>query len=112
MALAVHPYIASGEPRCGRDGGTQMSCRIERLLCGQHETTLRVSGRIHAEQVGILKEMAEREASKVAIDLREVSLADRESVRLLAVLEENGIELRNCPAYIREWVARERALGS
>jgi hypothetical protein len=29
-------------------------------------------------------------------------------VRLLAVSESNGFELRNCPAYIREWVARER----
>jgi len=27
---------------------------------------------------------------------------------LLAVSEANGTELRNCPAYIREWVARER----
>jgi hypothetical protein len=30
-------------------------------------------------------------------------------VTLLAFSEANGIELRNCAAYIREWVARERA---
>ena len=89
-----------------------MSCRIERLLGGEEETVLRVSGRIHAEQVDILKEMTEREATEVAIDLRDVSLVDRDSVRHLAVLEENGIELRNCPAYIREWVARERSLAA
>jgi len=29
--------------------------------------------------------------------------------KFLAVSEANGIELRNCPAYIREWVARKRA---
>jgi hypothetical protein len=29
-------------------------------------------------------------------------------VRLLALSEANGIEIRNCPAYIREWVAKER----
>jgi hypothetical protein len=32
-------------------------------------------------------------------------------VRLLAFSEANGIELRNCPAYIREWVAKERLFG-
>jgi len=25
--------------------------------------------------------------------------------------ESNGVELRNCPAYIREWVTREKASG-
>ena len=33
----------------------------------------------------------------------------REAVKLLALHESNGAELRNCPAYIREWVTRERA---
>jgi len=44
----------------------------------------------------------------VAIDLKNVLLVDREAVRLLAVRESNGDELRNCPAYIREWVTRKR----
>jgi hypothetical protein len=34
---------------------------------------------------------------------------DRKTVKLLALRESNGAELRNCPAYIREWVTRERA---
>jgi Domain of unknown function (DUF4259) len=34
------------------------------------------------------------------------------AVKLLAVCETNGTELRNCPAYIREWVSRERAQRS
>ena len=45
----------------------------------------------------------------MAIDLKGVLLVAREVVKLLAFSEANGIELRNCPAYIREWVARERA---
>jgi hypothetical protein len=28
-------------------------------------------------------------------------------VTVLARTERNGIELRHCPAYIREWVTRE-----
>lgn len=42
------------------------------------------------------------------MDLRDVGIVDREAVKVLAFSEVNGIELRNCPAYIREWITRER----
>jgi hypothetical protein len=29
-------------------------------------------------------------------------------VKLLALHEASGIELRHCPAYVRKWVTRER----
>ena len=51
----------------------------------------------------------QHESSSRAIDLKQVVLADREAVRFLAACELNGTELRNCPAYIREWVTREGA---
>ena len=57
----------------------------------------------------MLRTLLEQETSAVAIDLKEVLLVDGEAVRLLAVSETNGAELKNCPAYIREWVAREVA---
>jgi hypothetical protein len=85
-----------------------MNCRIDRVVSGEHLVVLRVSGRIHAEHVDTLRELLGREKDEVAIDLKEVILVDREAVRLLALSEANGIELRDCPAYIREWVARER----
>jgi hypothetical protein len=88
-----------------------MSCRIDRLA-NERCVTLRVSGRLHAEYVDTLRELLGREKGGVAIDLEEVSLADREAVKLLAVCETKGTELRNCPAYIREWVSRERAQKS
>jgi hypothetical protein len=34
---------------------------------------------------------------------------DREAVKLLAVSESTGAELRNCLTYILEWITRERA---
>ena len=43
----------------------------------------------------------------VAIDLKDVHIVDREAIKLLAMLEVNGLELRNSPAYIPEWVTRE-----
>jgi hypothetical protein len=85
-----------------------MSCKIERLVSGEDLVVLRVSGRIDGGHVDTLKELIGRENGRVAIDLREVILVNREAVRLLALSEARGIEVRNCPAYIREWVARER----
>ena len=85
-----------------------MSCRIERLVGGEDFVVLRVSGRIDAEDVHTLRELLGRQKGGVAIDLKEVILVDREGVTLLALSEANGIELRNCPAYLREWVAREK----
>ena len=73
---------------------------------------LRVSGRIQGENVDTLREVIGQEKDRLALDLTEVIVVDREAVRLLAVSETNGIELRNCPAYIREWVAKERVFGS
>ena len=70
---------------------------------------MRVSGRIADEDVDVLRAALEQETSAVEIDLRDVSLIDREAVKVLAFSEGNGIGLRHCPAYIREWIDRERA---
>ncbi|HYR90456.1 MAG TPA: hypothetical protein VE422_40680 [Terriglobia bacterium] len=85
-----------------------MSCRIERTVSEDGFVVLRVSGQIHVEHVNTLRELLGREKGGVAIDLAEVILVDREAVSLLALSEANGIELRNCAAYLREWVTRER----
>ena len=68
-----------------------------------------VSGRITGEHVDMLRGVLEQESGGFAIDLKNVLLVDREAVKLLALSEANGTELRNCPPYIREWVTRERA---
>ena len=88
-----------------------MSCRIDRLA-NENRVIFRVSGRLNAQNVDTLRELLEREEGGVAIDLEEVTLADREAVKLLVVCETKGTELRNCPAYIREWMSRERAQRS
>jgi len=89
-----------------------MTCRIDRLAGEKTRVVFRVSGRLHAENVDTLRDLLGREEGAVAIDLKEVNLVDHEAVKLLAVCETNGTELRNCPAYIREWVSRERARRS
>src|SRR5262245_30587782 len=73
-----------------------MVFRVERLMAGEDIVVLRVSGRIEAEHVDTLRELLKQEQGKVAIDLREVTLINREAVSFLALSEANGVELRNC----------------
>jgi hypothetical protein len=86
-----------------------MTCRVDRFLTEEGTAVLRLSGRITDEDVDVLRVALEQETGAVEIDLRDVSLIDREAVKVLAVSEGNGVGLRNCPAYIREWIDRERA---
>ena len=96
------------EKRKGSAQHMAMAFRIERLVSGEDLVVLRVSGRIQAEHVDMLRELLGLEEVKVVVDLREVTLVDREAVSFLALSEAQGVELRNCAAYRREWVDRER----
>jgi len=86
-----------------------MGCRIDRLLIDKDIVLLRISGRITGDDVDVLRAVIVQERQAVAIDLEEVGVVDRAAVGLLVFSEGKGIELRNCPPYIREWVDRERA---
>ena len=86
-----------------------MSCRIERFVIEEDHVILCISGRIKEQDVDTLRACLEQERDAVAIDLKDILLVNSEAVRFLASLESTGTELRNCPAYIREWITRERA---
>ena len=80
--------------------------KIQRSANGDVLFTL--SGRLKAENVSELSELlaAEPMGRTLVLDLKDVVLVDREIVRFLRACEDRGIELRNCPPYIREWIAR------
>jgi len=100
-------WLAFGLPEWRRaTGRSTMTYRIDRLSIEQG-VVLRISGRITREDLEILRTALE-EGRVVAIDLAEVELVDRDAIKLLARIEANGTELRHCPAYIREWITRER----
>jgi hypothetical protein len=86
-----------------------MSCRFERVVDGDDLVVLCVSGKLTGEHVDTLRSLLSQAVGALAIDLNSVSLVDREGVQFLALTEYNGTELRNCPAYVREWVTREKA---
>ena len=40
--------------------------------------------------------------------IRDLTLVDQDAVSFLNRCEADNITLKNCPAYIREWITRER----
>ena len=66
-----------------------------------------LSGRLQFKHVSELDSLIRQEEFKVALDLREVNLLDREAVEFLVACEMDGVSLNNCSPYIREWVTRE-----
>ncbi|HTA59853.1 MAG TPA: hypothetical protein VK805_16950 [Candidatus Baltobacteraceae bacterium] len=86
-----------------------MTLRIEKSV-RQESTVFSLVGRIEAEHIEELEGLFDlrKEAKSVVLDLQEVRLADREAVKFLARCEAGGVQLENCPAYIREWVRREK----
>jgi len=57
----------------------------------------------------MLRDVLEQESGSFRHRSQNVLLVDIEAVKLLALSEAKGTELRNCPPYIREWVTRESA---
>lgn len=85
-----------------------MTCKIERVAAGEGKITLRVCGQVQLEHTKTVKDLIARESGSVLLDLAEVTLVDRDVIPLLAACEANGHELRNCPAYLREWISKEQ----
>ena len=73
------------------------------------EVTFTVSGRINAEHLDELKTLlkSEADARQIVLDLKDLTLVDRDAVSFLKSCEAESIVLKNCPAYIREWITRE-----
>jgi anti-anti-sigma regulatory factor len=71
---------------------------------------IKLSGRMDAENVGELDTLVRKEADgrRIVLDLRDLTLVDQDAVSFLERCEEDNVTLKNCPAYIREWITRRR----
>jgi predicted metal-binding protein len=67
-----------------------------------------VSGRMKAEEVAELKAPFDADYKTIVLDFRDVRVADRDAVEFLRDCEADGMRLENCPAYVREWMEREK----
>jgi hypothetical protein len=95
--------------------GTAVAFRTIVVLLKIQRTTDRpvlftVTVRLDAENVGELCQLIDAEVAGavVVLDLTDLVFADRDAVCLLRDCETGErIVLRNCPAYIRVWMAAE-----
>ena len=74
------------------------------------EVVLKLSGRMGTENIADVETLISAEASgrRIVLDLKELRLVDQDVVSFLRRCEADGIELKNCPAFIREWITGER----
>jgi anti-anti-sigma regulatory factor len=81
--------------------------RITRAANG--EVVFRLSGRMDAENAAELERLfhAETNGRRIVLDLKDLTLVNREAVIFLAKSEVD-VQIKNCPPYIREWIRRLR----
>jgi hypothetical protein len=82
--------------------------KINRAANGEVVFTL--SGRMDTENVAEMQTLfgSEPKGRRIVLDLKDLTLVDRDAVRFLERCETDSIKIKNCPAYIREWITRER----
>ncbi len=75
-------------------------------------TRLLLSGRIQSGRIACIRSAMNGGCARKILDLSEITLVDIAVVRFLISCEEEGVELEQCPPYVREWILRERAEGA
>jgi len=50
---------------------------------------------------------AEESGRRVVLDLKDLTLVDQDALAFLRRRELDNITLKNCPAYVREWITGE-----
>jgi hypothetical protein len=78
--------------------------RIQRSVNG--EVVFTMSGQIDAESIVELEAVINSEAKglRIVLDLKDLTLANEDAITFLVRCEANRITLKNCPAYVREWI--------
>ena len=72
------------------------------------QVVLALSGEMNQDHTAELQALLGAEASAhILLDLKDLTLVDRETVRFLARAEAAGVALVNCPEYVRSWIATE-----
>jgi hypothetical protein len=86
-----------------------MAFRIETAARGRF-TVFILSGRIEDQAIAELRKLLEvpPDYYDIVLDLKDVSVIDREAMCFFARCEADGVTLENCASYIREWMEREK----
>ena len=90
--------------------GILVTMKIETASDGQ-TMLLRLIGRIESGYLDELEAQVRRHRPRLVLDLDEVTLVDVVVVRFFIACDAEGVELRHCAPYIREWMVREQGRG-
>ena len=103
-----HPGMGRNRAEGGSPSWRNPMLRIHRS--GNGEVVYRLSGRMGSENIAELESLvaAEPDCKSVVLDLKDITLAGQDGINFLARCEAADIQLSNCPAYIREWITRQR----
>jgi anti-anti-sigma regulatory factor len=82
--------------------------KIQRSSNGQ--VVLALSGQIDDQDVTELETQirSEDKERSIVLDLKDLTLISRDAIGFLERCEADGVTLRNCVAYVREWITRQR----
>jgi anti-anti-sigma regulatory factor len=82
--------------------------RIQRSENGDAVFTL--SGQMDDEPIAELETLINSEANgrRIVLDLKNLTLVNENAITFLVGCEANSITLKNCPAYVREWINAQR----
>jgi len=82
--------------------------KIQRSSNGQ--VVLALSGQIDDQDITELETQirSEEKGSSIVLDLKDLTLVSRDAISFLERCEADGVTLRNCAAYVREWITRQR----
>ena len=86
-----------------------MAFRIETAARGRF-TVFTLSGRIEKQAIAELRKLFECQSTRrdIVLDLKDVSMIDRDVMHFLVRCDADGVKLENCASYIREWMEREK----
>jgi anti-anti-sigma regulatory factor len=82
--------------------------RIQRS--GNGEVVFTLSGRMDETDIPELETLirSEPDGRRIVMDLKDLTLVGQDAISFLERCEADGITLKNCAGYIREWITRQR----
>jgi hypothetical protein len=74
------------------------------------EVVFALSGQMEEDPIAELEALISSEANgrRIVLDLKDVTLVNENAITFLVRCEANSITLKNCPAYVREWINAQR----
>jgi hypothetical protein len=80
---------------------------------GEGEVVFKLSGELEEDPIAELQALISSHPSggRIVLDLKDLTLVDENAIAFLEHCEANNITLKNCPAYIREWIRGQRGEG-